>query len=325
MKLPLYKIYILKITKEFKIGFIVLVALGLLYWGFSFLKGEDVFSKERVYIAVYNNVGGLGKANPVFINGLRVGQVRDMYFRSEVSSEVVVVMIITNPLPIPDNSVANIFDADLLGSKAIEISLGNSRVYAESGDTLIASKGISLKEEVSKQLEPLRDKMENLILSIDTMLVGLNHLFDKSNTANISKSVESIARTFENLERTTATLDTLMIGQKKRIEGILQNTESITRNLAENQDRFNHIMANFSALSDSLAQSNFKSTVNSANDAMLEVANIVKRINEGEGSLGLLVNDDSLYIELEKSSRDLNLLLEDIKNNPKKYLKFSVF
>jgi len=315
----------LKITKEFKIGFIVLVALGLLYWGFSFLKGEDVFSKERVYIAVYNNVGGLGKANPVFINGLRVGQVRDMYFRSEVSSEVVVVMIITNPLPIPDNSVANIFDADLLGSKAIEISLGNSRVYAESGDTLIASKGISLKEEVSKQLEPLRDKMENLILSIDTMLVGLNHLFDKSNTANISKSVESIARTFENLERTTATLDTLMIGQKKRIEGILQNTESITRNLAENQDRFNHIMANFSALSDSLAQSNFKSTVNSANDAMLEVANIVKRINEGEGSLGLLVNDDSLYIELEKSSRDLNLLLEDIKNNPKKYLKFSVF
>ena len=315
----------MKITKEFKIGFIVLVALGLLYWGFSFLKGEDVFSKERVYIAVYNNVGGLGKANPVFINGLRVGQVRDMYFRSEVSSEVVVVMIITNPLPIPDNSVANIFDADLLGSKAIEISLGNSRVYAESGDTLIASKGISLKEEVSKQLEPLRDKMENLILSIDTMLVGLNHLFDKSNTANISKSVESIARTFENLERTTATLDTLMIGQKKRIEGILQNTESITRNLAENQDRFNHIMANFSALSDSLAQSNFKSTVNSANDAMLEVANIVKRINEGEGSLGLLVNDDSLYIELEKSSRDLNLLLEDIKNNPKKYLKFSVF
>ena len=303
----------------------MLVALGLLYWGFSFLKGEDVFREERVYVAVYNNVGGLGKANPVFINGLRVGQVRDMYFRSDVSSEVIVLMIITNPLPIPDNSVANIFDADLLGSKAIEISLGNSTVYAESGDTLIASKEISLKEEVSKQFQPIKDKAENLMLSIDTMLIALNQLFDKSNTANISKSVEYIANSFQNLESTTATLDTLMTSQKKRIEGILYNTESITSNLAENQDRFNNIMGNFSALSDSLAQSNFKATVNSANDAMQEIATIVKRINDGKGSIGLLVNDDSLYIELEKSSRDLNLLLEDIRNNPKRYLKFSVF
>ncbi len=315
----------MKISKEFNIGLIVLVALGLLYWGFSFLKGEDVFSKERVYVAVYNNVGGLGKANPVFINGLRVGQVRDMYFRSDVSSEVVVVMIITNPLPIPDNSVANIFDADLLGSKAIEISLGNSMVYAESGDTLIASKEISLKEEVSKQFAPIKDKAEELMLSIDTMLIALNHLFDKSNTANISKSVEYMANSFQNLESTTATLDELMTNQKDRMGQILVNTESITRNLAENQDRFNNIMTNFSALSDSLAQSDFKATVNSANDAMQEISSIVKRINDGEGSIGLLVNDDSLYIELEKSSRDLNLLLEDIKNNPKKYLKFSVF
>jgi len=184
---------------------------------------------------------------------------------------------------------------------------------------------ISFKEEVSKQFEPLKDKAEELMLSIDTMLTGLNHLFDKSNTANISKSVESIANSFENLESTTATLDTLMTSQKKRIEGILYNTESITRNLVENQERFNNIMSNFSALSDSLAKSNFKATVESANDALQEIGSIVKRINNGEGSIGLLVNDDSLYIELEKSSRDLNLLLEDIKSNPKKYLKFSVF
>ena len=315
----------MKINKEFKIGFVVLVALGLLYWGINFLKGEDVFSRERVYLAVYDNVGGLAKANAVFINGLRVGQVRDMYFRSDVSSEVVVVMIITNPVPIPKNSVANIYDADLLGSKAIEISLGNSMEYAESGDTLIASKEISLKEEVSKQFEPLKDKAEQLMLSIDTMLIALNHLFDKSNTANISKSVEHIANSFQNLENTTATLDELMTSQKDRMEQILINTESITRNLAENDERFNNIMVNLSSVSDSLAQSNFKSTVNSANDAMQEIAAIVKRISDGEGSLGLLVNDDSLYIELEKSSRDLNLLLEDIRNNPKKYLKFSVF
>ncbi|NOX46922.1 MAG: MCE family protein [Chlorobi bacterium] len=315
----------MKIKKEFKIGFVVLVALGLLYWGFNFLKGEDVFSRERVYIAVYNNVGGLGKANPVFINGLRVGQVRDMYFQSETTSEVVVEMIITNPVPIPKNSVANIFDADLLGSKAIEISLGNSKEHAVSGDTLIASKEISLKDQVSKQFEPLKDKAEQLMLSIDTMLIGLNQLFDKSNTANISKSVEYIANSFQNLESTTATLDSMMTEQKKRIGHILVNTESISRNLAENGENFDHIMANLSSFSDSLAQTNFKSTINSANKAMNDVAAIVKRINDGEGSLGLLVNDDSLYIELAKSSHELNLLLEDIRKNPKKYVKVSVF
>jgi phospholipid/cholesterol/gamma-HCH transport system substrate-binding protein len=315
----------LKIKKEFKIGFVVLVALGLLYWGFNFLKGEDVFSRERVYVAVYDNVGGLGKANPVFINGLRVGQVRDMYFQSETTSEVVVEMIITNPVPIPNNSVANIFDADLLGSKAIEISLGNSTDYAVSGDTLIASKEISLKDQVSKQFEPLKNKAEQLMLSIDTMLIGLNQLFDKSNTANISKSVEYIANSFQNLESTTATLDSMMTEQKNRIGHILVNTESISRNLAENGENFDHIMANLSSFSDSLAQTNFKSTINAANKAMNDVAAIMKRINDGEGSLGLLVNDDSLYIGLAKSSRDLNLLLEDIRKNPKKYVKVSVF
>jgi phospholipid/cholesterol/gamma-HCH transport system substrate-binding protein len=315
----------LKINKEFKIGFVILVALGLTYWGFNFLKGEDVFSRERVYVAVYNNVGGLGKANPVFINGLRVGQVRDMYFQSERTSEVVVEMIITNPVPIPKNSVANIFDADLLGSKAIEISLGNSAELAESGDTLIASKEISLKDQVSKQFEPLKNKAEKLMLSIDTMLIGLNQLFDKSNTTNITKSMKYIANSFQNLESTTATLDSLMTGQRRRMEQILKNAESITQNLAENGDNFDHIMANLSSFSDSLAQSNFKSTVNSANKAMADMAVIMERINNGEGSLGLLVNDDSLYIELAKSSRDLNLLLEDIRKNPKKYVKVSVF
>lgn len=315
----------LKINKEFKIGFVVLLALGLLYWGFNFLKGEDVFSRERVYVAVYNNVGGLGKANPVFINGLRVGQVRDMYFQSEATSEVVVEMIITNPVPIPKNSVANIFDADLLGSKAIEISLGNSPELALTGDTLIASKEISLKDQVSKQFEPLKNKAEQLMLSIDTMLVGLNQLFDKSNTANISKSVEYIASSFQNLESTTATLDSMMTEQKNRIGQILVNTESISKNLADNGENFDRIMANLSSFSDSLAQTNFKSTLISANKALTDVAAIMKKINDGEGSLGLLVNDDSLYIGLTKSSRDLNLLLEDIRKNPKKYVKVSVF
>ena len=314
----------MKLSKEFKIGLIVTVSLALLYWGFNFLKGEDIFSNDRVFYAVYQDVGGLEKANPVLINGLNVGQVRNMYFNSENNSMVIVELVIKNPIPIPKNSIAKI-SSDLLGSKAVDITLGSGIEYAQSGDTLIAKLAMSIKDEVTRQFQPLKNKAEDLMQSIDSVLTMLQGMFSSKNTDNFAKSVEHFANSFENLESTTRTLDTLMLSQKNRLERILENIESITYNLKSNGDNFNNIIANMSSLSDTLAQANISETLANANNVMNEVALIMAKINNGEGSLGMLVNDDSLYIELEKSSRELNLLLEDIRLNPKKYLKFSVF
>jgi phospholipid/cholesterol/gamma-HCH transport system substrate-binding protein len=299
--------------------------MALLYWGINFLRGESVFSKERVFIALYDDVAGLKKSNPITINGLQVGQVRDMYFSKDGKARIVLELIIRNDLPIPKNSTAKIISSDLLGSKAVELKLGTSQEFAQPGDTLISELEISIKEEVNRQLRPIKLKAENLMFQIDTVISMLQSLVSDDNTNNFSKSVKHIANSFENLESTTSTLDTIMTSQKIRLENILKNIESITLNLNQNKDNFNNILTNFSSLSDTLAKIQFTETMANVNKAMKDMASISEKINRGEGTMGMLINNDSLYIELEKSSRDLNLLLEDIRLNPKKYVRFSVF
>ena len=315
----------MRLSKEFKIGIVVTVALALLYWGVNFLKGKDVFSNERIFVAVYSDVAGLEKTNPITINGLRVGQVRNMTFSNDGEARVIVELVLKNQIDIPANSTAKIISSDLLGSKAVEIRLGTSPELALPGDTLISEVEVSIKDEVNRQLQPLKAKAENLMNSIDTVLTMLQSVFSDDNTDNFAKSVKSIANSFENLESTTGTLDTLITDQKSRMEKIFENVESITMNLRNNEEELNNIIANFSSVSDSLAKIRFAQTMGRVDDMLADLAEVSSKINKGEGSLGMLVNNDSLYIELEKTSRDLNLLLEDIRLNPKKYVRFSVF
>lgn len=315
----------MKLSKEFKIGFVVIISLALLYWGFNFLKGEDIFSNERIFIAVYKDVSGLNKANAVIINGLNVGHVRDMYFGNTGDATVVVEMILNNPIPIPKNSVAKIISSDLLGSKTVEIKLGDSEIMASSGDTLSPEIEASIKEEVNRQLQPLKNKAEGLLSSIDTILTMLNGLFNPANLENITRSVEHMANSFENIDGTTGQLKEIMESQRARIEMIIKNIESISDNLKNNEDNLNTILTNFSSISDTLAKAQIAETIENLKNTLNQMAYIAEKVNSGEGSMGLLVNDDSLYVELKKTSKDLNLLLEDIKQNPKKYLKFSVF
>lgn len=315
----------MKLTREFKIGIVVTISLALLYWGFNFLKGKDVFSSERIFKAVYQDIAGLERANPVTINGVNVGQVRHIEFTKDGAANVVIEIVVKDNIDIPANSTAKIISSDLLGSKAVLISLGNSSELAISGDTLSSEVEVSIKEEVNRQLAPIKNKAEALMFSIDSVLTMLQGVFSSTNTENFSKSVEHIANSFENLESATGKLDTLLIDQKSKIENILGNVEAITKNFKENEDQFNHILANFSSISDTLAAVRFAETVNNVNYTMAEMADITAKINRGEGSLGLLVNDDSLYINLENTSRELDLLLQDIRLNPKKYVRFSVF
>lgn len=315
----------MKLSKEFKIGIVVTIAFALLYWGINFLKGMDIFSNDRILYAVYEDVGGLERANPVKINGLSVGQVRNMYFSEDGDAKIIIEILLKNQIPVPENSTAKIISSDILGSKAVDIILGNSDEFVESGDTLKAAMEISIKEEVSRQLQPIKTKAENLMMSIDTVLTMLNGLFSSTNTRNITKSVEHMANSFENLESTTNTIDTLLKGQRNRLENIFGNIESITNNLQDNEGNLNNIISNLSSFSDTLAKARIAETISNINRTMAEVSGITQKINAGEGSLGMLVNNDSLYIELERSSEQLNLLLEDIRLNPKKYVKFSVF
>ena len=315
----------MKISRELIVGIIFVITVGLFIWGFNFLKGSDIFKKQREFYVEYYAVNGLTRANPIVINGLKVGQVKDLYFAPDNSGNIIVILVISNDFPIPNNSIARIYSSDLMGSKAIDLQLGNSKVLAQSGDTLRAKVEASLKEEVNAQVQPLKKKAEDLMGSIDSVVTVIQTIFNENARENLENSFESIKNTLLTLQNTTQNIDTLVNTEKNRLSSIINNVDDITKNLKENNENISNILANFSTLSDTLAKSEIPKTFINANRAIGKLSNILEKINKGEGTLGLLLNNDSLYIELQKSSSDLNKLLEDIRLNPKKYVRFSVF
>ena len=315
----------MKLSREFIVGIVFVVAIALFIWGYNYLKGWDVFTKQKSFFGIYNQINGLMKANPVSINGLNVGQVKNLYFEDNHSGRIVVEIVVTSDFPIPVNSIAKIYSSDIMGSKAIEIVLGNSTVIAVAGDTLLTSIEAGLKEEVNRQVQPIKKKAEDLLATIDSAVTVISEIFNENARRNLAQSFESIKNTLEAIQSASYEIDTLVTVERNRLADILTNIESITRNLDKNKDNINNIISNFSAISDTLAKAEIPKTFNNANIALKNIAEIADKINKGEGTIGLLIHNDSLYYQLEKSAADLNKLLEDIRNNPKKYVRFSLF
>ena len=315
----------MKLSREFLVGIVFVVAIALFIWGYNYLKGWDVFTKQKSFFGVYNQVNGLMKANPVSINGLKVGQVKNLYFEENNSGRIVVEIVVTSDFPIPVNSIAKIYSSDLMGSKAIEIDLGNSIVIAVAGDTLLTSIEAGLKEEVNRQVQPIKKKAEDLLATIDSAVTVISEIFNENARRNLAQSFESIKNTLEAIQNASYEIDTLVTVERNRLADILTNIESITKNLDKNKDNINNIISNFSAISDTLAKAEIPKTFNNANIALKNIADIADKINKGEGTIGMLIHNDSLYYQLEKSAANLNKLLEDIKKNPKKYVRFSLF
>jgi len=315
----------MKINKETKIGIIFLIAAGLLYWGYNFLKGKDVFIKDRTFYAVYQDVSGLSKTDPIYINGLRAGQVSKLYFQQGYTGKIIAELQISSDFPLPTNTTAEIISTDLMGTKAVGLSLGNSKDFLQDGDTLNASIETTLQEQMEQTLGPLKNKAEQLLSSVDDILTNLQGILNSETASNIHKSMAHLEKSLKNMESVSGNLDSLVGQEKTSIGRILDNAESITTNLRNNNESLTAIIKNFHQISDSLAAADMASTLHHANKALADFSNIMKKINEGEGTMGMLMNNDTLYIELEKSARDLNVLLEDIKANPGKYVKFSLF
>ena len=315
----------MKYKREIGIGLVFIVALALFIWGFSYLKGFNLFKEQRVLYAVYERVSGLTKANPVSINGLKVGQVSDIYFNPDFSGEIVVEITIETEIPIPKNSVALIYSSDLMGSKAINLQLSNDSLFVNNGDTLNTKVEASLKEAVNQQIQPLKAKAEELIMSIDTVVTVIKQIFNEQARENLTSSLASIEQTFANLESASYNLDEMIAAEKVRLAEIMFNLESITTTIRENEDNIENILTNFSSISDSLAKAEIPQTFANINKVVGDVAGIIEKINNGEGSIGMLINDEGLYRDLQKSAEQLHLLMEDIRVNPKRYVRFSLF
>lgn len=315
----------LKFSKEFRIGFLFILATAVLIWGFSFLKNKNILYKEKVLIAVYKNVNGLNSSNPLFINGVKVGQVGEVFFNPSLNGDIIVQLVFTDKFPVPKNSIAKIFSIDLMGSKGVEIQLGPGPEIAVNGDTLLTDVETSLKDAVNQQIMPLKLKAEDLLGSIDTMVIAVQGIFNKEALEDLNASIKSIRHTFTNLESTSQNLDTLIIMESGRLSSIMYNIDMITRNLTNNSNEIDRILGNLASVSDTLARSNISGVIQKINKTFTDLENILTRVDKGQGTLGLLVNDEKLYNDLQKSATELNLLLEDIRVNPKRYVRISVF
>lgn len=311
----------MKLSKEVRTGLIVTIGIALLVWGVNYLKGIDFFTRQRSVFAVYSQVEGLTSSNPVVVNGMKVGMIHKLELMPD--GRIIVSMHITNKVIVPRNSKAEIFSTDLLGSKGIRLVFGDSKVDLLDGDTLNSGMQASLSDQVSAQVAPIKMKAENLLSSLDSILFIIRDVFNENTKSNLRHSFESISHSLSSLENVAGNLDTVLAKQG-RLKVIFDNLESITLNLKGNNENITKIINNFSSISDTLARSNLSATLSNTQKTLEQTALLMDKVNRGEGSLGQLATNDSLYNNLSSSSKNLDELLKDFKANPKKYLKVSV-
>ena len=305
-----------RLSKEFLTGFIFILTIVLLIYGIKFLKGLNVFEPEKTYYSIYNDIDGLQVGSSVNLNGFNIGTVSNIQLIS-LNNNLLVSLNINKLDSIPNNSVFKIVNQDLMGTKGVSLVFGKSLEFAQVGDTIKSSIENSLQDEVNAQILPLKNKAEELIGSVDSLLTIVSAVLNKNTRENLSNSLKSLDLTFSLMSKTMIKVDSLIYKNDNRLSSILTNIESITSTINSNNSNIKNVMENVSSISDSLAKSDILSLVNNLND-------ITNNIARGKGSLAKLINDDNFYDNLEKSSKEMNLLIEDIKNNPSRYVNFSI-
>jgi phospholipid/cholesterol/gamma-HCH transport system substrate-binding protein len=307
------------ISNETKIGALTAIAITILILGYSFLRGNDVFSGANKFYAIYKSVDGLSVSKPVLVNGFQIGRVSKMKLQPD--GHTIVEFKIDQQYNVPSNTLAKLVSTDLLGGKAIVFEYGNSNTYAEDKDTLRAD----IQGSLAQSLQPIQDKAENLISRIDSSLASINKILNPNFQKNVDRSFLSIANSLQTLEGTTKKIDALIGNQTEHINGILANTETVSANLKNSSEHLTGITSNFEKVSNDVANANIKQTLDNANKAMADLQATISKINTNQGTLGLLLNDTKMYDNLNNATKSLDNLLIDFKAHPKRYVSFSVF
>lgn len=296
-------------TKSILIAISFIVAMVLFIWGFNFLKGKSILRNQLEFYAVYENTQGLLSGDIVSINGMSVGTVTSLKFNPKQDGSIIVTFIIDNDLDIPNNSVVKL-TSSLMGSVALSLKLGDSKEFAQSGDTLATSYDSGTMGLIKEQILPLKDKVETLLLSLNDLTVNLNGILNPELKEDLGKGVSSFASSMDNINIISSDLKDLVDSDNGKLTLAVNNLETITNN--------------FATVSDSLRKIDYNHFINSLEECVAEVNALIEGINKGEGSAGLLVKNDSLYHNVNAAVATLQSFIDEIKENPKK-LKISIF
>jgi phospholipid/cholesterol/gamma-HCH transport system substrate-binding protein len=279
-----------------------------------------------LYYATYAALDGVTESNPVMLNGFKIGQIKSLSLQNKGGYyPILVEFSLDKAIKVPKFSIAKVISSDLFGAKAIELILSDSKEFLENGDTLQTASEMDLKTAVDKRIAPLQKKAENLISDVDSVMTSVNNVLDAKSQANLKSSIENIKLTFASLAKTATALDGLLAVEQAKLAAILSNVNSITKNLENNNEKLTRVISNFSNISDSLAKSNLKQVIENTNLVMAQTKDIMYKVNSGKGTMGLLINNDSLYVKLDKTVGDLDKLLIDLRKNPSRYVSVSVF
>jgi phospholipid/cholesterol/gamma-HCH transport system substrate-binding protein len=304
----------MKLNKEVKVGLIAVAIIAVSIWGYSFLKGKNLLSTNDTYYAIYNNIDGLEEASPVLVSGFKIGLVESIKIHEHSRDKIIVKFSIEENIKLPKNTEAIIYPASLIAGKAIKIHFSDSKEFYSSGDTIIGILEKDMISSLSAELLPVKNKIESLVVSMDSVL----SIFDNERRKDLKSSLDNINKITNDLEQT---LDT----KNSKLATILSNVESLSTNLKNNNEQITNILQNFSNISDSLDQSNIKETILNANKTLAEFSEISQKINSGQGTIGMLINNDSLYNNLNNLASNVDSLVIDLNENPKRYVHFSLF
>lgn len=315
----------MKISNLARTGILTVVSFFILFLGINYLKGKNVFSNLTEYKVYYDRVDGLVRSSAITINGFKIGQVSEIKLVEDGSGKILVTFTIPKNIKLPQNTIAKIVSTDLMGTRSIKLILANNQQYYKPGDTLPGDIEKDLKEEVSMQVLPLKNKAEQLMGSLDSAMTVVTYVFNKKTRENLRESFQHINSTILNIEVASKDLRELLGSEKYVIAHIINNVDSISSNLNHNSKQINRLTKNIATFSDTLSNLRLQTTIAKTSNTLDQLNLILTKVNNQEGSMGLLINNPDLYNNLRKTSNSLDLLLRDIKVNPQKYVHFSAF
>ena len=315
----------MKIKKEYSIAVLVLSGIALTIFGVNYLKGLDLLQRRQIYHVVYNDVTGITGASPVYYHGLKVGQVIETRMVPDGSGHIAIsFQLADGDLLLKRDARIKIYSADLF-SRALQVVQGSGTELAVSGDTLSGDVELSLTDAVGEQIDPLKRKAEGMLASVDSLLNSLQHLLNDSTIGDIDASFSIIRSTVENFNTTSRRIDELVIAETQAIHATLASIRSIAANLEAHNAGIGRIVTNMDSISSAFADGRLQRMTADLAESSAKLKGLMTGLEQGEGSLGALLKNDTLYQNLENASRELDLLLEDLRLNPNRYVHMSVF
>lgn len=302
---------ILKITREVKTSILVISSILLCFWGYTFLKGKNLFDNSRKFYVIYDNVEGLAPSAAVTINGLTVGKINTITIQ-ENTGKLLVEIQMNNEFPIAKSSKASIYEPGFIGGKQIAIIPNfEDKNYAQSGDYLQPEVKLGLTASLEKNLAPIQEKLDKLLLNADAMITNINNVLDANTQANLKKTIAELNTTITNFSSVSGDLKKITSENKDKLGTVVANLDKTT--------------GNFAKISEDLEKAKLGATVENLEKTLANVNKLMADMEAGKGTMGKLMKDEAMYNNLTKASKEIELLLQDLRLHPTRYVNVSLF